>query len=255
MNKLKVSTRLYLGFAAVVLLGLGLAVFGIIQFATVQYQVDRLGRIAGNVQRVLKTAHDVEAIRRTEVRYRLDGSATAVQERSDSLAQAKALLTEAARLTLSDERRRMYNSINDALAAHDETFARLLQLSGTANDARARLFTGGDELTAAANRLVEAARATHQQAAADAAANVESAVQLVRIANWRFLATNDPTGPATFRAKVEAASAAVSKLEQLADPENWSLWRPSRTRSTATRRISAASPRPTCRLPACLKRS
>ncbi|MCJ2064691.1 hypothetical protein MKK63_18515 [Methylobacterium sp. J-088] len=62
-------------------------------------------------------------------------------------------------------------------------------------EAKGRLFTGGDALTAATNTL-------------------ESAVLLVRVANWRFLATFDPNGPATFAKNVEKAEAGLKVFQE-----------------------------------------
>ena len=116
----------------------------------------------------------------------------------------------------------------------------LSQISQAADEARARLFSGGDELTAATNRLVTAARATHDQAVSEAAASVESAVLLVRVANWRFLATNDPKGTAKFTANVRRAAAAISRLETVAPPTS-RRWR-RRSSGNAQRLCSRIQP-------------
>jgi hypothetical protein len=42
---------------------------------------------------------------------------------------------------------------------------------------------------------------------------LETAVLLVRVANWRFLATHDAKGPSVFKENVEKAQAALSALE------------------------------------------
>jgi methyl-accepting chemotaxis protein len=60
-------------------------------------------------------------------------------------------------------------------------------------------------------KFVDAAEKT--SVAADAAA-LEAKVLLVRIANWRFLATRDPKGPATFKTNVGKAQAQIAKLEK-----------------------------------------
>ena len=216
---LKIRTRIYIGFGVLVAMGFAVAVFGVTRFASVEVQVAKMTALSGNLQRVLEVSHNAETIRRAAARFRLDRDADALKELSDTEAQARSTLTDAARLTPSEERRRIYNGAIDALRVHNETFGRFSQLYRTADEARAGLFTGGDELTATTNRLTTAAHAIHDQAVSDAAASVERAVLLVRIANWRFLATNDPKGSATFRTNVESASAAISALQQGAPPD------------------------------------
>ena len=68
---------------------------------------------------------------------------------------------------------------------------------------REALFSGGDLLTAATKKFVDAARDDGDHAVVQGAANLETAVLLTRIANWRFLATLDPKGVANFSANVD----------------------------------------------------
>jgi methyl-accepting chemotaxis protein len=224
--RLKVSARIYLGFGALAALGICVAAFGVYQFANVETEVVKMTALAANLQRALEVSHYAETIRRTETRYRLDRDAAALKEMADTDARARALLMVAARVTLSEERRQTYNGVIDALRAHAETFGRFSQFSRAADDARTWLFGGGNELTAATGRLVAAARAAHDQAVSEAAASVENSVLLVRVANWRFLATNDPKGPGTFTANIEMASATIAKLEQMTAPDTKALVAP-----------------------------
>jgi hypothetical protein len=73
-----------------------------------------------------------------------------------------------------------------------------VQLSKEAAAAKSKLFTGGDAMTAATDKLVGAARATDDAASGNAADAIERAILLVRVANWRYLATQDKGGPAVF---------------------------------------------------------
>ncbi|MGT2479387.1 hypothetical protein ACU4GR_12070 [Methylobacterium oryzae CBMB20] len=56
-------------------------------------------------------------------------------------------------------------------------------------------------------------RARAGEALLGRAQTVESAVLLVRVANWRFLATFDPNGPATFARNLERAEAALKAFK------------------------------------------
>ncbi|WP_375410115.1 methyl-accepting chemotaxis protein [uncultured Methylobacterium sp.] len=80
---------------------------------------------------------------------------------------------------------------------------------------KVKLFAAGDNLTKATNALVAEIRAGGEEGPSAQAAAVESAVLLARVSAWRFLATNDAKGPATFTVNVGKASAAILKLRSL----------------------------------------
>jgi methyl-accepting chemotaxis protein len=85
-------------------------------------------------------------------------------------------------------------------------------MTSGAREERTALFGIGDEVTAATNRLVAAARAGNDSDILTAAQTAESAVLLVRVANWRFLATHDAKGPATFVTSHQKAAEALKAL-------------------------------------------
>jgi methyl-accepting chemotaxis protein len=210
-GRLKVRTRIFIGFGALIMLSLALAGFGIYQLSGVGKDARAMSSLAANLARVTEATGRLEAIRRAETRMRLDGAD--FQDAKDSEATVRSLLTAAGQATLSEERRRTYASVLGVLSTHDEVLQRFAELTKTATDRRADLFTGGDALTAASNRLVETAHAASDPAISEAAANVNAAVLLVRVANWRFMATSDKAGPATFKTNIEKARAAITAIE------------------------------------------
>ena len=219
IGHLKVRTRIYVGFAVLIALGVGIAAFGTVQFSAVGVSVGKMDALAANSNRVLAVTRNLEAIRRAETRYLLDGDDSALKDVRDNTGQAQTSLTAATQATLSEERRRTYGAVQETLRAHDLTVNQFAQLGATSLAEKARLFTGGDALAAAARHLVESARALHDPALSDAAADVAASVLLVRVANWRFMATEDKAGPATFKTNVENATTALAALQRLATPE------------------------------------
>ena len=214
IDRLKVRTRIYLGFGMLTMLAFGAAGFGVYQFSGVGSQVGRMTALSADMQGVLETSHCLETIHRAEIRYRLDAEAAALGVRQDNEAQARTLLTQLSRTAAVGQRRGIYDGVRDLLSVHDEGFARYLRFAKAAADARGRLLSGGDVLMAATNRLILGARLTYDPTTSDAAAAVQSQVLLVRIASWRFLATRDPGGPAAFRASLDQARKAISDLGQ-----------------------------------------
>jgi len=214
LDRISVRTRIHAGFGVLVALGLGVAVFGVWQFIVVRSDIGSMAAVSRNMERTLQTARLLETVRRAEVRYRLDSDPASLHARDDAEQEARALLLEASFAPGASPVHQVFDRVQAALKVHDGSLRRYLQAARTSNDARAALFTIGDDLTAATKRLVQAARASHDQAAIDLASSLERATLLTRIANWRFSATHDPKGPATFKTAAAAAQDALSKVEQ-----------------------------------------
>jgi len=215
-NRLKVRTRIYLGFAALAALGLCIALFGTYQTSGVGIDVGKMDALAANTQRVLTLTRQLEAIRRAGTRYLIDAQESSMKEARDNASQADKLLTEAIGATLSEERKKTYGAVQATLrelAANLDPYA---QDSAAWVAARAKLFAGGDALTAATDKLTAAARASNNDAAGNAADAVERTVLLVRVANWRFMATEDKAGVATFKTNAGNAHAALGAMQKAA---------------------------------------
>ncbi len=225
LSHMKVRTRIYCGFGAIVAIGAATAGFGAYRLSGVGEKLGKMNSLAANVGRVLGAADDLEAIRRAENRYRIDADAESLKDIKDREASAQARLVAAATVTLSPDRQRIYKTVLDALAAHDKTVGLFVQSSTAGAQARAKLVVLGDEMSAAVSKLVDSAGLAGgtQSTSADA---LNAAVLLVRIANWRFQATDDPKGQATFATNMQKALDSLAAFTQLADPERRALAQP-----------------------------
>src|ERR1700739_4247975 len=74
--RLKVRTRIYLGFAALAALGLCIALFGLYQTSDVGTEVSKMDALSSNSVRVLTMGRQFEAIRRGGTRYLIDAQAS-----------------------------------------------------------------------------------------------------------------------------------------------------------------------------------
>ncbi len=218
-----IRTRIYLGFAVIIGLSLGLTGFSVFELTGIGTQARVMDGTSANLARVLEMEWEIEAVRRTEVRYRLLPDDATRSELKDHTNRARVLLTEAVATTVSEDRRRIYESVKPVLEAHDENFDRFAQQLATVTAEKAKLFGLGDELSAATSRLFEAANASGRQEVEKPASLVTAAVGLVRIANWRFLALGDRGGVANFQANVGKAKGALKDFEQVASPAEASL--------------------------------
>jgi len=214
IGRFRIGTRVFVGFATLIALSLLLAGFGIYQLSAVGAQTAKMNILAANSVRVLSAKLGLEVIRRAETRMQIDG--TQAEDATNAAVKVQELLREAASIAVSRERARIFLEVADAVSAHKQMFDRFEQSIRTAEEQRKALFSGGDALTAAANQLVQAA---HDPSLVRTADQVKTAILLVRVSNWRFMATGDKAGPAAFDANVKKAHAALDSLRAAADPD------------------------------------
>jgi len=207
---LRIKGRLFGGFGLLVVFAVGLAVFAVSQLWAIQGQVGKMTALVDNQVRVLQIGADLQAMRRAILRYAFDHDKPSFEEANQRIAHSTGLLEDSAKATLSEERRKTYGEVEkmvgDLRLKRDE-------LGGAIDKTvagKAILFPVGDKLAADVAKLVEGAQGTPVSHNSN---QVEAAVLLVRVANWRFLATHDKNGPATFKTSVDKAHKAISTLE------------------------------------------
>jgi methyl-accepting chemotaxis protein len=211
---LRISGRLYVGFGALVLFCAALAGFSVWQLWGVHDQVGLLALQSKSTIRVGEIATELQAIRRGLLRYTFDQDEASFAESDKRLSRTADLLEDAARATNLEDRRVAYKAASNAVAELKTKRAVLGDAMKQMLAGRTLLFTDGDKMAADVQKLVETADKTSFAADADA---LESKVLLVRVANWRMLATRDPKGLVTFKTNVGKAQERIAALEK-ADP-------------------------------------
>ena len=216
LNRLRITSRLYSGFGALIVIGLFVAVFGVFELGNVGGQVEKLVGISGNVTRNLQVSGLAQEMWRNVLRFKGTADESMITEFKKASTEAVDLLAAASKATVSEERHRIYGEASSTITAASGEVGKLTEIVNSMKGNRAKLFSGGDEVTAATAKLVDDAHKTGDADLYAHARDVEVANLLVRVANWRFLATLDPKGPATFKTNVEKAHAALSVLEKTA---------------------------------------
>jgi methyl-accepting chemotaxis protein len=214
---LRIGGRLYGGFAALLLFCMGLAGFAVWQLEELGTQVAAMTSQSENTIRVGEIATNLQAIRRAVLRYAFDHDEKSYTEAETRLKTAGDLLVVADKTTKSEERRAAYKEINNDV---EELKVKRLALGDAVKQAaagRASLFTEGDRMAEDVQKFVDAAAKSDS---APGATFLEAKVLLVRVANWRMLATRDPKGIATFKANTEKAQAQIAVLEKADLPPN-----------------------------------
>jgi hypothetical protein len=214
---LRIRGRLYGGFGALVLFCAALAGFAVWQLGAIHDQVGSLTHQSKNTIRAEEIATVLQATRRTLLRYAFDQDEASFAESEKNLSKVTDLLEEAVKTTTSDERRAVYK---DAAKEIAELKTKRLALGDAIKQmlaGRTLLFTDGDKMAADVQKFVDAAEKTDFSPEANA---LESKVLLVRVANWRMLATRDPKGLATFKTNFAKAQQQIAALEKADLPAN-----------------------------------
>ena len=211
--KLGIRQRLYAGFALLVLIATCLGVYSIYQQSVVNAQYAARTQLEEIARLIL--VNNGLAVRLTGLaeQYRLAPAPERIAELEQTRREIEGTGEKLIGFSTDAARRKIYVAVRETAQALKPELDRLTAAGAAMSEAKAHLFTGGDALTSATNTLVAAVRARAGEALLGRAQTVESAVLLVRVANWRFLATFDPNGPATFAKNVEAAEAALKVFE------------------------------------------
>jgi methyl-accepting chemotaxis protein len=218
LNRLRLRTRIYLGYGMLIALTLGIAAFGSYGLSAVGQEIGKMEALAGNVQRVQNIVLRLEVILRGLTRYHADADPDALRNVTDATARAATLLAEAVRLTPWEKHRAMYTSIAEKLrttAAKGEHYA---TLTATGIAGRKTLLEMGVPLGLSAGQLAELAEAGGVATEAAAAVAVRATMRAVVGKSLSFLASSDPIWLAGFRKEVDGATRALSNLEKHASP-------------------------------------
>ena len=214
---LRIRGRLYGGFGALLLFCVALAGFAVWQLGEIRTQVAAMTVQSGNAIRAGGIATELQAIRRAILRYAFDHDEASFVEAEKRLAKASDLVEVTIKATRSDERRAAYKEIAKDVEDLKVKRTALGEAVKQMIAGRDLLFTDGDQMAADVQKFVDAADKTNF---AERAAALETKVLLVRVANWRMLATRDQKGVATFKANVGKAQQQIAELEKAELPQN-----------------------------------
>jgi methyl-accepting chemotaxis protein len=209
---LRIRGRLYGGFAVLLVFCAGLAAFGVSQLSAIREQVDMMSLQSKNTIRVGHITTELQAIRRAILRYAFDQDEASFTESEKRMTRLAELLDQAVATTRSEERKANYREAIKDVAELKTKRAELGDAVKQMLAGRKVLYTEGDQMAADVQKFVDAARGTPFEHNANV---LESRVLLVRVANWRTLATRDAKGFPIFKANVAKAQEQIAVLDKL----------------------------------------
>jgi len=220
LPRLSIRFRIYGGMGILVLLGLSLTGLGIRDLRSIDHQVARMSALSDNNTRVLQIARLIETMHEASLRLKYSSAQSGLEPGDAADAPKMIEMLQAANSTTpSAAQRQSYESMLIGCVNCHRLRGDLGELSRQVGDNRGKLFSRGDQMTVDAGRLAAAARQSGSADVAVAAREVQAAILLAQVSNWRFLATHDPKGAETFRTNASAAMAKLARLERLDLPE------------------------------------
>jgi methyl-accepting chemotaxis protein len=215
LRRLGIRGRIYVGFGSSLAIGLALACVALWALFSINREVTRMDSTSDHTAMLREVSRDIEIMRSTAQRNSLGDKDSAA---GTNAAKDAVQRLQTATQTRSAERRRIYQGLAQAVGTFQEDRAKWAGLASELQAEITKLFSAGDELAASSGRLFAAVRAGSDQSTAALAGEVEAALLLVRVANWRFLATREAHGPETFRSNLAKAREVMANLEQASLP-------------------------------------
>jgi methyl-accepting chemotaxis protein len=216
---MSIKFKLYSGFGLLVLLALGLALYGVHVFGDVGESVTRLDGIAGNTTRTLLVEDYLERLRRSVLRYAYDHDEPSRQENEEVAAKALSTLKEAQQATPSEERKKMYADVLTELAVVQQKSQLLFETVRKVAAAQANLAKYGDTLSGTTHALIDKLHGSSDQSLELLAAKLESQLLSVRLANFRAQLTLDAKALAAIDDAASVATATLDTLEKTGPQE------------------------------------
>lgn len=214
LRNLKIRTRVFAGFGLLVVLGLGLAVYGVAKLSDIDYSVGRMSLITDNLIRVLESSKSAETLRRGLLRYRFDNNEQALKDAEDALTQANRLMGQAQAEVQRQEQRARYEQILSQLRTAQTLSDQFVAATKAAATTQAKLTSMGNEYLSATSRLLDAARAARDPAVADAVAAFETTAFQVRVASLRLSIYKNTESLGAVRNAVTAMRDLIAKFDK-----------------------------------------
>jgi methyl-accepting chemotaxis protein len=194
---MSIKYRLYGGFGILVIMTLGLVVYGVRQFNDVAYTVTRMNGIAENMTRAMQVEAYLEKMRRSVLRYAYDHDEPSRKENAEVTKLAASTIQSAIDSTLAEGRKDIYRDVQKQLAVADQTSQKLFDGVSQIDGTQAKLSKAGANLAASASALIEKVQAGTDVMLVRLALKLDSQLNMMRVISLRAqVLTNVDSMPA-----------------------------------------------------------
>jgi methyl-accepting chemotaxis protein len=194
---MSIKYRLYGGFGILVVMTLGLVIFGVHEFNEVAFSVGRLNGISENMMRAMQVEDDFEKMRRSVLRYAYDHDEPSRKENGEVAKQVAATIQTAIDSTLAENRKEIYRGVQKDLVVVDQNSQKLFDGVARIDGTQAKLSKASAGLTAATSALIDKVQAGTDVMLVRLALKLDSQLNLMRVISLRAqVLTNVDSMPA-----------------------------------------------------------
>jgi methyl-accepting chemotaxis protein len=226
--RLRIGTRIGVGFSALILLVIGLAGSGAWQLNSVKVQVETMSHISSGMEYLLEAGESLNAMRAAAV-LQSGGSATAKSEFDAAAADASRFLKDLLAGDPPADRRQVYQDVLDAIGTAIGLSEQLEAANKRVVETRTAMTASGRSLTQAVAHLTDAAAGSGDDGLVAAVAEANGEITLTGLAAWKMIALATDEALADARASVTKTSAKLAHVEQIGDSGVRGLVAPTRT--------------------------
>ncbi len=213
--RIGIRGRIYGGSIALVALALFIALAGTLGLHEVRRDTQDGEKTLQQSVNAQTTAQLFETMRRTMLRYRLDGRG--LDEHVAAFDEARRQVA-AARAAAPQEWQGRMAEVSASLDRIGQRRDAYVAGFRTATESRQALFGAGDAMTVAMNDILAQLPGVDDAAIRSAVTDLNGMTLLLRVRNWRYLATLDANGPRLFEETRLALEQAVTALRGMAPP-------------------------------------
>ncbi|CAO4180032.1 methyl-accepting chemotaxis protein [Methylorubrum populi] len=213
--KIGIRSRLYGGFAALVLLSCGMGAFSYAQLQSLDQTIAARGQFESAARNLYTINGLADRLIGQSNQYRMSLDPASAAGMTASLTSMEQVSEGMMQRTPSAERRIAYQQLLAQATDLHKALPTLIDLVDRIREHRAGVFTNGDDLTKASGILVNQLRTSGDEAVIAQSMEIDRAMLLFRVMNWRFLATKDPKGRALSASAFKGAEATVAKLKEM----------------------------------------
>jgi methyl-accepting chemotaxis protein len=218
-SRLKIRTRIYVGFAVTLLLVVVLGGVGITSLKSTQESFHTFKRESGSAVENSDINTDFANLRRDVYRFGTTSSTQAITAAREAIPHIKDQLAGALRSAGTDARKAKLETANRMLEAYAADFDKVVSLRAGRDKAEAELAKAGNDASAAIAIIVMTASMNGNQEVTALAGQVQQSFMMARLFSARFSATNDETLADGFKLNFTGFENARTSLAELLTEE------------------------------------
>jgi len=218
ISSLKIRTRIFSGFAALILIGLSVAAYSAVKLSVVGGQTAHLVTITDDRARTITISQLVEKMRRLTLQYRFTDEEAAIKQLTEAQSQALEFLKSKIEHNALPEMRRNMSDVIDGITAYEATYLRLVEGTNAVSKDKRHLLAAAVDMNSQLDLIIEDAQTSGDRVLIASMKDVDHGIQLVHGTAWRFLASNDTKEFDAFGQAVARARLTMASLKRADNP-------------------------------------